>query len=46
MDPAIDGLLGLGVDVSLPDKTAESGLDMSAGAAKAVVEIEMAKGGI
>ena len=37
MDPAVKGLLGLGVDVSLPDKAAESGLDVGAWAAKPVV---------
>ncbi len=46
MDPPIQGLLGLGIDVSLPDKATEGGLDMRAGAAETIVQVEMAEGGI
>jgi len=41
MDPAVKGLLGLGIDVSLADEATESGLDMGAGTAEAVVQVQM-----
>src|SRR5262249_44373626 len=44
--PSAQRFLGLGINVSLPDQAAKSGLDMGAGTAKAIVKIEMAKGGI
>ena len=37
MNPAIQGFLGLGIDISLPDQAAESGLDMGAGTAQPIV---------
>jgi hypothetical protein len=37
MDPPVKSLLGLGVNVSLPDKAAESGLDVGAWAAEPIV---------
>ena len=37
---------GLGVDVALAHQAAESGLDMGARAAKPVVKVEMAEGGV
>ena len=46
MYPPVKGLLGLGIDVSLPDQTAEGRLDMGAGAAETVVKVEVAKGSI
>jgi hypothetical protein len=46
MNPAVKGLLGLRVDVSLPNQTAEGGLDVGTGAAETVVKVEMAKGRI
>ena len=46
MDPAVKGFLGLGIDIALPHQAAESGLDMGARAAKAVVKVEMAEGGV
>src|SRR5665647_3315955 len=46
MDPAVQRFLGLGIDVSLPDQAAESGLDMGARAAETIVKIEMAEGGV
>jgi hypothetical protein len=46
MYPSAKRFLGLGIDVSLPDQTAKSGLDMGARTAEAIVKIEMAEGGI
>jgi hypothetical protein len=47
MHPAIEAIGGLGIDrIGVQDQTAERRLDMSAGAAKTVVEVEMPKGGI
>ena len=46
MDPAVKGFLNLGIDVSLADQAAKGGLNMGAGAAETVVEIEMAEGGV
>jgi len=46
MNPAVQGLLGLGVNVTLADQAAESGLDMGARAAKSVIEVEVSEGGI
>src|SRR5665213_1848682 len=46
MDTAIEGVLGLGIDRSLAYQTAESGLNMRTRAAKPVVEVEMAEGGV
>ena len=43
MDPAGKAFLLLRVDVSLPDDAAERGLNMGAGAAETVVEIEVAE---
>src|SRR5450631_462686 len=44
--PAIQAVLGLGVERALPHKTAESGLDMRVWAAEPVVKVEVAEGGI
>ena len=44
MDPAVQRFLLLRIDVSLPDQAAESGLNMRARAAEAVVKVEMPKG--
>ena len=46
MDPTVKCLLGLGIDVSLPDETAEGGLDVGARAAEPIVKVEMAKRGV
>src|ERR1700688_88075 len=46
MDPAIQAVLGLGVDRALSHQAAESGLDMRAWAAETVVKIEVAEGRI
>ena len=46
VDTPVKRFLGLGINVSLPDKAAERGLDMGARAAKPVVKIEMAEGRI
>jgi hypothetical protein len=46
MDPAVQAVLGLGVDMALAHQTAESGLNMRAWAAKTVVKIEVAEGGV
>jgi hypothetical protein len=46
MNPAIQGFLGLGIDVSLPDQAAESGLDMSTWTTETVIKVEMAEGGV
>jgi len=43
MDPAVKGLLNLGIDVSLADQAAKGSLNMGAGAAETVVEIEVAE---
>jgi len=43
MDPAVKGFLNLGIDVSLADQAAKGGLNMGAGAAETVVEIEVAE---
>ena len=43
MDPAVKGFLNLGIDVSLADQAAKGGLNMGAGAAETVVEVEVAK---
>ena len=44
--PAIEALGGFGVDVALADQAAEGGLDMRRRAAKPVVKVEMAEGGV
>ena len=41
MDPAVKGLLSLGIDIPLPDQATEGGLNMGARAAETVVEIEV-----
>jgi len=46
MNPAVQRFLLLRIDVSLPDQAAESGLDVRAGAAEAVVEVEVPEGRI
>src|SRR6185312_5415318 len=46
MHAAVEGFLRLRVDISLADQAAERGLDMRAWTAEAVVEIEVAEGGI
>ena len=46
MDPSAKRFLGLRIDVSLPDEAAEGRLDVGAGAAKAVIQIEVAEGRI
>ena len=46
MHPAIQAVGGFGVDMALPHQTAESGLNMGAWAAKAVVKVEVAEGGV
>ena len=46
MHPPVQRLLGLGIDVSLPDETAEGGLDVGAWAAETIVQVEMAKGSV
>ena len=46
MDAAVQGFLGLGVDIALSHQAAESGLDMGRRAAKPVVEIEVAEGSV
>src|SRR6478609_11954271 len=43
MDPAVKGFLNLGIDVSLAHQAAKGGLNMGAGAAETVVEIEVAE---
>ena len=43
MDPAVKGFLNLGIDVSLADQAAKGSLNMGAGAAETVVEIEVAE---
>ena len=44
MYPAVKGFLRLRVDISLPDQTAECGLDMGAWAAEAVIKVQVAEG--
>ena len=44
MYPAAKGFLRLRVDISLPDQTAERGLDMGARAAEAVIKVQVAEG--
>ena len=46
MNAAVQRLLLLRIDVSLPDQAAESGLDMRTRAAEAVVKVEMPEGRI
>lgn len=47
MDVAVERIRNLGIDLAAePGQAAERGLDVSAGAAKAVVKVEMTKGGI
>jgi hypothetical protein len=46
VDPAIQAVLGFGIDVTLAYHAAESGLDMRAWAAKPVVKVEVAEGGV
>ena len=46
MDLAIEGFLGLGINVSLADKATESGLNMCTGAAETVIKVEVAEGRI
>ena len=43
MDPAVKGFLNLGIDVSLADQATKGSLNMGAGAAETVVEIEVAE---
>jgi len=44
MYPPVKCLLGLGVDISLPDEATEGGLDVGAWAAETIVKVEMAEG--
>jgi hypothetical protein len=46
MHPRVKALRRLWIDVSLPNNAAECRLDMSAGAAEAIVQVEVAEGGI
>ena len=46
MHPRIEALRRFRVDIALADDAAERGLDMGAGTAKPVVQVEMAKGGV
>jgi hypothetical protein len=46
MDAAVQTVLGLGIDMALAHNATESCLDMRAWAAKSVVKVEMAEGGV
>jgi hypothetical protein len=46
VNAAIEAFLRFRIDISLPDQAAEGHLDMAAGAAEAIVEVEVAEGGV
>jgi hypothetical protein len=46
MNPAVKSFLGLRVDISLANQTAEGGLDVGTWASETVVKVEMAEGRI
>jgi hypothetical protein len=46
MHPPVKRLLGLRINVSLPDQAAEGGLDVGTGAAETIVQVEMAKSSV